>query len=361
MSDVYDSILPIIVEDEAGVDQIGSSVLLSVSGSVFLLTAAHVTDGIRGKTCLIPTRNGLEPIAGWLSTLNISAGMSRDEDRLDIAYFRLDPEIVSRLPEDSVPLSRTDLRLTDIRRPMDAYTFAGFPYRKTKVRERSIESEMYSYTGLLGDERLYRSEGYDLQTNILVEYDREHSVDRYGKKLLPPLPHGISGGAIFAYPKDRSKWLSENKSLQLVGIAHTYNSTKNYMVGTSMGVYINCIGMNHPELLASEKTSDINISAIPLFVGIAYYKEDEFDRLREAMEDREIWFDRWDQWRTAAENGIEVLASKGTMLIPVEVGLEEFVEYCSRKAVSQDGRARTAFVNWKLARMVDETIVKDGT
>jgi hypothetical protein len=49
-------------------------------------------------------------------------------------------------------------------------------------------------------------------------------------------------------------------------------------------------------------------------MGIIYYREDDYDRLIGMMEDKELLFERWDQWRNVVENGIERFATEGKLL-----------------------------------------------
>lgn len=68
-----------------------------------------------------------------------------------------------------------------------------------------------------------------------------------GENLIPPLPHGISGGGIFAWPKGNSdKIIPENR--QIIGVAHTYKEKDDLLIGTKIIAFIQAIMINNPDI-----------------------------------------------------------------------------------------------------------------
>jgi len=135
MNRELDSVCPIFVRYENDiVEQIGSGVLLRIKDKMFLLTAAHVSDWSEKGDLCIPTKNGIQAIAGYFASILSPMGLRRSKDKIDMFYFQLDNSLVKNMHEDFKPLHRNECWLTDNTLPDDLYTFSGFPLNKSKKK-----------------------------------------------------------------------------------------------------------------------------------------------------------------------------------------------------------------------------------
>lgn len=89
--DPYDSLVPVFLKTEIPkrVHQIGTAIFRELWGEPFLFTAAHVTDKIKNGMLLVPTAEGLSPIDGYMAHIDLPPEVSRLDDSVDIAYYRL--------------------------------------------------------------------------------------------------------------------------------------------------------------------------------------------------------------------------------------------------------------------------------
>jgi len=85
------------------------------------------------------------------------------------------------------------------------------------------------------------------------------------------------GRKILAYGQEYSERL-------LVGIGHTYHERHHCLAGTRINVYLSLIQRNHP-VLFEEVTESQMVETVPAYMGIVWYKREEWDLLMSQFED----------------------------------------------------------------------------
>lgn len=75
-------------------------------------------------------------------------------------------------------------------------------------------------------------------------------------------------------------------------------------------------------------------------VGMAWYKRENFERLRAMFEDRHKLHRTFDEWLRDAEIGRKGLEAKGVRVICVDIDPDQFRAWCdaSGKRVNAEGR-----------------------
>ena len=68
-------------------------------------------------------------------------------------------------------------------------------------------------------------------------------------------------------------------------------------------------------------------------LGVAWYKPDQWERLREVSEDREDIEETFDEWQVNAKKGIRLMQSQGIIPEKVLVDVEELLAWCSGKGL----------------------------
>lgn len=352
MKNELDSVCPIFVCYKASnkIEQIGSAVLLEIEGQMFLLTAAHVADWRdKGELC-IPTEKGIEGIEGHIASMNVPKGVSRNKDKIDMAYFCLSEALVKKLHRSFLPLTMDDCWLTDNTQPKDIYSFSGFPLSKAKNRNDRYSSEMVTYSGVSTSAIKYEKLGYSDDTNIVIDYRRKKSVNLEGIKNMPSHPKGISGGAIFRWPKDpdiEPKYFKRT----LVGIGHTYLQKHNTLIGTKLSLYIPFIGSNHPELFEKQTVEE---DSIPLFICLVGYKKEEWSLLMSQFDDSSQMQSTWAEWRNSVETGLEHFNKKNQQAILIELSAKEIDDYCKDHGLSNVGHTRGELASSKFVELMKE-------
>lgn len=249
----FDALCPIFLKHnlKGSLDQIGTGVLIDISGITFLLTAAHVIDENKYGDLLIPTTEGLKQIEGTFAYLDIPKYGTRDEDNLDVGYYKLDDNFTQNLYKELNKINIDDIVFIDDATQNMIYTFAGYPSSKSIIRPKVATSATYFYGGYSVESKVYSKYGYDPQMQIIVKFRRHSSVTPEGEKFFPPFPEGISGGGIFVWPEElRGQFIPTER--KLVGIIHTYKERDDLLIGTNIQAFIKCIAINNPDLIREE-------------------------------------------------------------------------------------------------------------
>ena len=157
----FGATVPIILKRDGAQrpESIGSGVLIRILDRTFLLTAAHVTDSQSEGTLLIPSRNGLMEPTGRFSSMKMPLSGRRSDDRSDVAYFWLDEDCVNDLHPEFTVLERDGVSLEGSPALRINYTFAGYPWRKSRIRLKSIETEFFTLTGVEAKQSEYDALG----------------------------------------------------------------------------------------------------------------------------------------------------------------------------------------------------------
>lgn len=187
------------------------------------------------------------PATGNFAAVDFPASGSRAQDRLDVAYVRLDDDCAKDLDPSCTALERRHLsvRQSPLRRTF--YTFVGFPWRKSRVHGLGIETDFWLFTGAEAPESEYKALGLARSHHIAMRFHRKHSFHR-GKRraMTAPLPHGMSGGGVYAW--DEAGMKKPPIFLPLAGIANQFVAERSLLIATRLHVYVSCIFQNEPEL-----------------------------------------------------------------------------------------------------------------
>jgi len=202
--EVDNCLVPIFIETEVPVQvkQVGTGVFLDFQCTPFLLTSAHVTDQLQYGNLLVPTINGLSRIEGYYAHIDLPHEMTRSKDSVDMAYFRLSTDFARSLCANFYPLidkaelitSSLDLRMLSV---------VGYPASKGKRKAQKLTSQMAYYRGVAADKEVYDKHGFYHHENIMIHFHNKNAFDpEDGKSMNPPSPRGVSGGAIFSWPRN---------------------------------------------------------------------------------------------------------------------------------------------------------------
>lgn len=239
-TDPEHALVPIFFQlKSAGVsDQIGTAVFVEFSGMPFLFTSAHVTDRERLGALVIPTPLGMLEVDGYLSYIDLLPDGSREDDSVDVAYWRLASEFARLLCTYFRPLPQARCRLIETALELGVCTVYGYPLSRAQRLGAKHSSETASYRGVAAAVEIYEQLGLSPETHIVVHFHRSRAVSTDGQRINPIHPRGLSGGGIFAWPEGHE--LSDDWSLpHLVGIFHTYKQSEGLMIGSHL---INVMG-----------------------------------------------------------------------------------------------------------------------
>jgi hypothetical protein len=247
----FSATVPIVLErpDAQRPELIASGVLIRIVNRTFLLTAAHVTDRQSEGTLLIPGQQEFMPTNGYFSAMRLPSSGRRADDKLDVAYFLLDSDCAKDLHPRCTVLERRDVSLEAEPPLRTEYTFAGYPWRKSRVSEGLVATDFQTFTGGEADKSEYEALGLSRSRHIAIRFNRKRTFSqRLGRVVTPPFPHGMSGGGVYVWSQEALKHWPVR--LPLAGIVTEFIPDRSLLVATRLRVYVRCIFHNEPELAA---------------------------------------------------------------------------------------------------------------
>ncbi|MDF1643466.1 MAG: hypothetical protein P1U80_04720 [Pseudomonadales bacterium] len=244
--DQLNSIVPIF-KDRNGerFSQEGSGVLIEFREHVFLLTAGHIIDQLETADLLIPNLdNEILSIEGT-HAYNKPSG-KRGADFLDFGYFKLDQDFAEALRESFYFIKENEFGIEDEYADKELFSFAGYPHRKSNVAGGIAKTDFFAYGTYHADATDYHRFGFYKDANIVTKFNRKNSFNpKAGRVETPVLPHGISGGGAFIWPKNELEIPPRNR--KLVGIIHEWRK-EGYFIATRLEIILTAILKNNPDL-----------------------------------------------------------------------------------------------------------------
>ncbi|WP_417534752.1 hypothetical protein [Marinobacterium stanieri] len=240
--EVDSCLVPIFIEAAVPkqIKQIGTGIFLDFQSAPFLLTAAHVTDEMGIGRLLVPTINGLSEIEGYHAHIDLLPELTRSDDSVDMAYFRLTSDFARSLCSYFYPLiGKTELLTSSLE--LGVVSVVGYPASKAKRKASKFTSELAYYRGVAADQEVYDLHDFLYDENIIVHFHNKRAVNpENGKSINPPSPRGVSGGAIFSWPEGHEVSQDWSKP-KLVGILHSYKAKEGLFIGTTLLPYFAAI------------------------------------------------------------------------------------------------------------------------
>ena len=86
-------------------------------------------------------------------------------------------------------------------------------------------------------------------------------------------------------------------------------------------------------------------------LGVAWYRKEQWERLREVSVDSDMLEAKYEEWKMNAELGLRRLEKTGILVRKVDVDLEELLHWCNAQKRPVDGEARSLFAAAKLREM----------
>jgi len=79
-------------------------------------------------------------------------------------------------------------------------------------------------------------------------------------------------------------------------------------------------------------------------INLAYYKEEDWERFLESIDDKENMHDTWKDWHNVFLRIKKDLISHGFIVNDFVVEIDELQDYCKMRGIKNDGEARSQFV-----------------
>ena len=85
----------------------------------------------------------------------------------------------------------------------------------------------------------------------------------------------------------------------------------------------------------------------PIIMGAAWYRENQWERLKEVSEDRDNLEETWIEWNQAVEKSLQEARSMGLHVEKVDVDIEELIQWCRAKRRPVNAESRASFAGEK--------------
>jgi len=225
--------------------QIATSVIVTIAGHVFLLTAAHAIEHFKGKSVLIPLDGQYVSLDGDVYRNDPGpSGHHGDEDQVDTAVLHVRDPHVARLIEFAYPFERSLLLNTA---SPGSHVAVGYPLRLSKKEGRQIFSYPMGWLlpGITADR--YRRSKINPSENLAFEMTKRVATPS-GYAPRPSL-RGMSGCGVWIAPRVDGVDLPH----RLVGLFTGTNKAQALALATNIRRHAECIAHFFPTLIHIEK------------------------------------------------------------------------------------------------------------
>jgi hypothetical protein len=89
-------------------------------------------------------------------------------------------------------------------------------------------------------------------------------------------------------------------------------------------------------------------SGAGMAVGVAWYRDADWPRIKELFPDADKLHDSYAEWLKFAEESVKRLASTGMIVEPFVIDIDDFLGWCLIHGRPRDAKARTEYVTEKL-------------
>jgi len=225
--------------------QIATSVIVTIAGHVFLLTAAHAIEQFKGKSLLIPLDGQYVSLDGGVCRNDPGpTGHHGDEEQVDTAVLHVRGPNVARLIECAYPFERSLLLNTA---SPGSYAAVGYPLRLSKKKGSQIFSYPMGWLlpGITEDR--YRRSKINPSENLAFEMTKRVATSS-GYAPRPSL-RGMSGCGVWIAPRVDGMDLPH----RLVGLFTGTNKAQALALATNIRRHADCIAHFFPTLVHTEK------------------------------------------------------------------------------------------------------------
>ncbi|MBL7131238.1 MAG: hypothetical protein ISS45_07555 [Candidatus Omnitrophica bacterium] len=80
-----------------------------------------------------------------------------------------------------------------------------------------------------------------------------------------------------------------------------------------------------------------------IVVGIGYYRRQDWERFLASADDREKLEDTYDEWLVSFRNAVKNMRTAGTEPKKVLFTIDELLDYCKKKRLKNNAKARSEF------------------
>jgi hypothetical protein len=234
------NIVPLFRDVRGRPSLVGTGLLVSAGERSFLVSAAHVFDGLDagGELYLYIGPSTRRRLSGRLRKTNNPSGDLRTQKApLDVGVLLLTgPGLPPYPPVDKCCLPVTALMPRALPRQGKHYLVTGFPSSKSRPNPvgHNITSKVYAFRNLSAQPKVYTQLGMSDRTHILVSFDRRRAVFADKRVATFPDPRGMSGAPVWLLFDENGP--NDPAHTPVVGIAIEHRRDDHVIVATDVAM-----------------------------------------------------------------------------------------------------------------------------
>lgn len=354
----------------------GSGFFARLKNRFYLVTAAHVLDACEYGVYLpaLMETTGL-PLSQDAVLTGRKPGQSRDDDRFDAGFIRLNDDEVERIGMQRF------IDLNSIQDPLSidpAENFIlmialGYPSRDQVVdrESKSIMPKLTAFTTGIAEEKGYRLAKVDPRSHLLLRFQPKDILWNHKTVGAPPRFNGMSGGGVWMVslhddysleaPPPFAGMVIERPASYKPSILATRAPLIRYFIqrfddSKSTAVEIPAQSKEQQERLTTNKGESLQIQALSFYW---YPSEEDFKKMKLHAEDSAKLHGTYADWLAAAEYGFKEMQSRGTQqIIKIEAPTDEFLAWCKTNNRNINAAGRNSFSQYKLRLLIEAGKIK---
>lgn len=213
--------VPILYDDAAGVDQVGTGTLFTIGPRCFLVTAAHLFEGTDPAQFAIPSNPVNDPAPSTLGRYHL---FEPEQEFVDIAVLELlESSLIEKLSSGWRILT---LANTGHASSQGVFALCGYPSARAKrVGSHLIGGSLVTaYSERMLEIPEDAEEPVHPELDLFFYYDSE-ATDIDGKTINTPQLGGTSGAAVWEYcESDSATFWTPEQAFTVVGVQSSFLS-----------------------------------------------------------------------------------------------------------------------------------------
>ena len=232
--------------EDGRVSHQGTATLLGIEDRTFLISAAHVFDGVPLDEFVVPP----SPSGGQAVALSFELYRPKEEEKYDVAALELtDADAAARLKSGWSSLS-----LDSISRPSAAFggmfAVCGYPETGVRVKEQGVACSLIAaFTERMRETPTNTKFAVDPGVDIFFHYDPE-ATDTAGETVRTPQLYGVSGASVWEYHHGVEGAWDASKALRVIGVQASFREGQ-WFRATTWNVVLAMLRMVDAELEAA--------------------------------------------------------------------------------------------------------------
>lgn len=232
------NIVPLFRDVQGRPSLVGTGLLVSAGERSFLVSAAHVFDGLDagGELYFYIGPRTRRRLSGRLRKTNNPPGDPRYQKApLDVGVLLLTGPWLPPYPQvDKCCLSVTALMPSALPRQGKHYLVTGFPSSKSRPNPvgRNMTPKIYAFHNLSAQPKVYAQLGMSDKTHLLISFDRKRSAFPDKRIATFPDPRGMSGAPVWLLFDENGP--NDPAQTPVVGVAIEHRRNEHVIVATDV-------------------------------------------------------------------------------------------------------------------------------